>query len=206
MAYMNQERKMQLAALVRKVIPSDWKHSLAVRNHSTIVLTIRQAPVDLLQDLRDHGFQLDVTSMHASLSRHTLVNYLSPAYAGIFSKVFDALHTGNHDNSDITTDYFDVGWYVDVQIGEWGNPFLHVLPPKPGTNAFIKKQNKLAGGNAGALNKKYGTGLKQVSSKVKKKGIEFPAISYYLPPGWQYLTPGKKAAATKKAMKMAGLA
>jgi hypothetical protein len=31
--------------------------------------------------------------------------------------------TGNHDRSDIQSDYFDVGWYVDVNIGSWNRPY-----------------------------------------------------------------------------------
>ena len=29
----------------------------------------------------------------------------------------------NHNNSDIMTDYFDVGWYVDVNVGDWQKPY-----------------------------------------------------------------------------------
>jgi hypothetical protein len=34
------------------------------------------------------------------------------------------LNTGNHDNSDSQTDYFDVGWYVDVKVGKWNKPYI----------------------------------------------------------------------------------
>jgi hypothetical protein len=34
------------------------------------------------------------------------------------------MNMGNHDNSDIMTDYFDVGWYVDVNIGLWNKPYI----------------------------------------------------------------------------------
>jgi hypothetical protein len=33
------------------------------------------------------------------------------------------MNGGNHDNSDVQTDYFDVGWYVDVNIGSWDKPY-----------------------------------------------------------------------------------
>ena len=29
----------------------------------------------------------------------------------------DACNVGNHDRSDSQSDYFDVGWYVDINIG-----------------------------------------------------------------------------------------
>ena len=39
-------------------------------------------------------------------------------------ELFQAMNKGNHDNSDIMTDYFDVGWYVDVNIGKWDKPYI----------------------------------------------------------------------------------
>ena len=39
------------------------------------------------------------------------------------SEVIPAMNNGNHDNSDAMTDYFDVGWYVDVNIGNWKKPY-----------------------------------------------------------------------------------
>ena len=29
----------------------------------------------------------------------------------------------NHNNSDIMTDYFDVGWYIDIRIGRYDRPY-----------------------------------------------------------------------------------
>ena len=31
----------------------------------------------------------------------------------------------NYDNSDIQTDYFDIGWYVDINVGKWDKPFVY---------------------------------------------------------------------------------
>ena len=38
-----------------------------------------------------------------------------------------AMMLGNHNNSDIMTDYFDVGWYVDINIGKWNKPYVVTL-------------------------------------------------------------------------------
>ena len=29
----------------------------------------------------------------------------------------------NHDRSDSMTDYFDVGWWVDINLGKYGKPY-----------------------------------------------------------------------------------
>jgi len=34
------------------------------------------------------------------------------------------MNEGNHDNSDIMTDYFDVGWYISVRLGKWDKPYV----------------------------------------------------------------------------------
>jgi hypothetical protein len=41
-------------------------------------------------------------------------------------EVHIAMMVGNHDNSDIQSDYFDVGWYVDINIGRWDRPYALV--------------------------------------------------------------------------------
>jgi hypothetical protein len=44
--------------------------------------------------------------------------------ADVFGKIFDALNLENHDHSDIQSDYFDVGHYVELRIGAWKRPFV----------------------------------------------------------------------------------
>ena len=29
----------------------------------------------------------------------------------------------NHNNSDVQTDYFDVGWYIEINVGDWEKPY-----------------------------------------------------------------------------------
>lgn len=182
MAYIDQARKKLLAAEVAKVMPKGWKYTLAVRNHSTIVLTIRQAPVDLVAAWRDArnaqgqggnfdtGYSCDVNVDHVEDA------FLSPHLTTTFKQIVDALNKGNHDNSDIQSDYFDVGWYVSVQIGAWNQPFLHVVPPVKGHKT------------------KAGWIPKPKAPKVPQWKLE-----KYLPADFATLSPGKKAAATKKA-------
>ena len=39
-------------------------------------------------------------------------------------EVFAAMNEGNHDNSDIQSDYFNVGWYVAVNVGYWNKDYI----------------------------------------------------------------------------------
>ena len=41
-----------------------------------------------------------------------------------FKEVYAAMMIGNHNNSDMMSDYFDVGWYVNINIGRWNKPYI----------------------------------------------------------------------------------
>ncbi len=121
MAYMNQEKKVKIAAALKKVVPADWKYTLGVDNHSTIVMTITSAPVNLLAKAQANSeyvkdnFQVNQFYPEKSFDGRTLETVM---------KILDALNLNNHDNSDIMTDYFDVGHYVNLNIGRWNKPFV----------------------------------------------------------------------------------
>ena len=190
MAYMNQEMKAKIAANLKKVVPEGWKYSLAVRNHSTIVFTLRQAPVDILGNIREtiakkdfgnsYGNKVEV-GLYWSVNPYYIDTQFSGEVLAVIQKISAALNDGNWDKSDIQTDYFNVGWYVDINIGRWDEPFLDTVPA-PARAA--KKANVPSLSNAGPVAKK----------------AWFAAYEPFLPSDWKGMSPGKKAAATKAAM------
>src|SRR5277367_2781969 len=107
MAYIDQQRKGILEVEIAKVMPKNWKYSLAIRHHSTLVLTIRQADVDLIKEnfvsqSRDKG-----ELSYIALNEHNLQGEYSGKLLKIFESIKGAMSIGNHDNSDIQSDYFD---------------------------------------------------------------------------------------------------
>jgi hypothetical protein len=126
MAYMSQEKKQSIHAKLKAAIPASWKWSLAVRNHSTIVLTIASAPADIpahmIETIRAAGREINHTP--TDVNPYHWHEQFSGELLETFNKIFDALNDGNHDRSDYTTDYFDVGWYVDVSLGRWDKKFV----------------------------------------------------------------------------------
>jgi hypothetical protein len=38
-----------------------------------------------------------------------------------FTAIRDAMMVSNHDNSDPMTDYFDVSWYIAINVGKWAS-------------------------------------------------------------------------------------
>lgn len=130
MAYISQDKKATVAAALKTIMPAGWKWSLAVRNHMSLVLTIQAAPVDLIAEVNRVGAQRSPSRRENPASTYTNINthYPESAFDGalleLFTKVLAAMNDGNHDRSDLQTDYFDVGWYVDICIGRWDRPFI----------------------------------------------------------------------------------
>jgi hypothetical protein len=137
MAYFNQERKAQLAPLIKAILKKyKVKGSMAVRNHSTFVLNVKSGKIDFIENY----IATDSTSIGRRMSQDQVdyirknqcldVNpywfkeHFSGTALKFLTEVFAVMNNGNHDNSDIQSDYFDVGWYVDVNIGQWNKPYI----------------------------------------------------------------------------------
>ena len=146
MAWMNQEKKAIIAAALKKVVPSDWKYSLKVDNHSSIVMTVRSASVDFPQLLVD-SFPNGKNQYGDVVTKPGNFEVNQYHYKGkwgeqeaLIGQIIDALNSAdNYDKSDIMTDYFDVGYYIHLKFGEWNKPFEFV----PGARVF-KKQVEVA--------------------------------------------------------------
>lgn len=120
MAYMDSKKKAQLAPAIKSVLNKyGMKGSLRVRNHSTLILTVTEGPIDFAAQAHkseDLGTSIQVN-----------VYWIKDHYKGkalaFLSEVKAAMSAGNHNRSDIMTDYFDVGWYVDINIGAYDKPY-----------------------------------------------------------------------------------
>jgi hypothetical protein len=130
MAYMSQETKKAIAAELKKIMPKAWKYSLAVRDHSTISLTIASAPIDLMKIVREsraHGMRDSGRDNYAQLNQF----YLSTEFKGndemckLFEKIYSTLKGPEFfDHSDSQTDYFHVSHYISINLGKWDKPFI----------------------------------------------------------------------------------
>jgi hypothetical protein len=137
MAYFNQERKKERAPVIKSILKKyGVKGSLAVRHHSTFVLNIKSGSIDFIENYiktdadKNYGNKMDQNQIDYIRNNKALdVNpyWYQEHYTGkalsFLKEVFKAMNAGNHDNSDIQSDYFDVGWYVDVNIGQWNKPY-----------------------------------------------------------------------------------
>src|SRR5206468_3312244 len=113
MAYMSQEKKKEIAANLKQVMPAGWKYTLGVHHHSTIVLTISEAPVDLVgeyvkrcaeQDRNENRSPyLNEKTTHVQVNPYWTDKYFADKRAEQMKKIIAALNDGNHDRSDTQT-------------------------------------------------------------------------------------------------------
>jgi len=134
MAYMNQERKQAKAPAIKAVLKKyDVKGSLSVRGHSTLVLTLKSGKIDFIGNSNrvcgssnyqvSRGFRPN-TSGYCDVNPYWFKEHYDGKALSFLKEVFAIMNDGNHDNSDIQSDYFDVGWYSDVNIGKWNKPYV----------------------------------------------------------------------------------
>ena len=131
MAYVSQEMKAKLAPTIKAICKKyGVKATLAVRHHSTLVLNIKSGKIDFITDYnqtvsaRPGGFRTGTPAVdHIDVNPYWYQEHFGGESYHFLKEVFTAMNAGNHDNSDIQTDYFDVGWYIDVNVGKWNKPY-----------------------------------------------------------------------------------
>lgn len=130
MAYVSKECKQSAAAALKAAIPKGWRWSLSVRNHSTLVLTIASAPVDLHANraAARAALGLEPRAAHNDVNTYWLAEQFTGDVLATMEAIKAAMNIGNHDRSDSMTDYFDVGWYTEVVLGRWNKPFVVTAP------------------------------------------------------------------------------
>lgn len=128
MAYVSQELKAKLAPRIKAICKKyGVKATLAVRHHSTLVLNIKEGRIDFITNYaQTTGKGADdwaVKKGNIDVNTYHYKNHFSGKAYNFLSEIVPAMNNGNHDNSDIQSDYFDVGWYIDVNIGKWDKPY-----------------------------------------------------------------------------------
>jgi len=135
MAYMNQERKAQLAPGIRAVLKKyGVKGTISVRHHSALVVNIRSGKLDFIGEA--NAFNREFAERTGQRFYPVEGNYQANPYKGedayadktigAFFKELTAAMRGNlwYDNSDIQTDYFDTAYYMYINIGQWDKPYV----------------------------------------------------------------------------------
>lgn len=132
MAWMNQERKALLVVEAKKVLKKYGVKATFSTSRGSIYCNIKSGPIDFIGNYNKTvssnpyyaNMMRDGTIKdHMQVNVYHYQNHFTGKAKDFMHELILALNIGNHDNSDIQTDYFDVGWYVNVNVGKWDKPY-----------------------------------------------------------------------------------
>ena len=125
MAYMNQERKKELAPGIKEVLtlasskaPVPYgafnPGAFRVNNHIELIVTLTEGILDF-----------GTLERHVSTNPYNIKNHYKGIAQKFLLELLDAMQgTIYYDRSDIQTDYFDVAYYISIHIGKWDKPYI----------------------------------------------------------------------------------
>ena len=118
MAYMNQAKKAAMAPAIKAVLKKyGMTGTLSVNNLSTLVLTMSKGPLDVFSDC------VATHSDYIQVNEFWYKSHFTGKTLEFLLELIPVMMVGNHNNSDIQSDYFDVGFYIDVTFGKWNKPY-----------------------------------------------------------------------------------
>ena len=135
MAYMNQERKAKITKMLKPILAKyKVKGSLSVRNHSTIVLTLKSGAIDFIGNSNrvcgndfyqvQRGFK-PTTSGYDQVNPYWFQDHYDGDAKAFLTEAFKALKSADwYDESNAMIDYFNIAYYIDINIGKWDKPYI----------------------------------------------------------------------------------
>ena len=127
MAYMDQRRKVTLTADARIVLKKYNMKATFKTDRNSIYCTIKSAPIDFIGNYHTTiGIPRPSNKDYDSVNVYHIASHFTGIAKDALLDLKKALNTGNWDKSDSSIDYFDVGWYVHINIGTWKTPFIYI--------------------------------------------------------------------------------
>ena len=133
MAYMNQEMKAKIAALIKPLLKEyGLKGSLSVHNYSSINLNIKAGNIDFIGNANEvaanRAYGERVEERHNRNYMQVNVYWVADHFSGVAKefllKAVEALKgAGYYNNSDAMIDYFDTAYYYHINVGQWDKPY-----------------------------------------------------------------------------------
>lgn len=123
MAFMNQDRKKELAPAIKAVLKKyGIKGTVAVQHHSTLVVNIKEGDLDLLSIY-------DEDRTYAQVNPYWVVENTEddyPVISTFYAELIAAMKGPDwFDKSDSMTDYFHVAWYLNINVGDFQRPYIY---------------------------------------------------------------------------------
>lgn len=124
MAYISQEQKKAMQPKIKEIGKKyGIKATLGIRHHSTIVLRIASGKIDFIKNYNETSRNDRIVDTYIDVNTYYYKDSFSGDALEYLKEVNEVLNTDNYDNSDSQTDYFNVGHYVDIKVGNWEKPY-----------------------------------------------------------------------------------
>ena len=122
MAYISQEEKKELAPGIKAVLKKyGVKGTIAVRGYSSLVVNIKSGVLDLMGDCGlpdEDSFQVNPYYAEERAK--------DPKIGSFYGELLAAMKgTKWYNNSDVQIDYFDIAYYVDINVGKWDTGYVY---------------------------------------------------------------------------------
>jgi len=116
MAYMNQERKAQLAPAIRAVLNKyKMKGTISVQHHSSLVVTIKSGVIDF--EMADEQY--------IQVNEYWINEHYTGVARDFLTELLQAMKGPDYFcEDDSMTDYFHRSHYIDINIGKWDRPYV----------------------------------------------------------------------------------
>lgn len=139
MAYVSQDLKAKLAPNIKSILKRHGiKASLAVRNHSTLVLNVKSGKINFVENYiktdaeKRYGVPMSADQVAYIRKNQCLdvnTHWAHDHYSGSAKKFLMEMITAMKgpeffDHTDAQTDYFHCSHYIDINIGQWDKPYI----------------------------------------------------------------------------------
>ena len=127
MAYIRQEDKKVIAESMKPILKKyGIKGTLSIDNGTSINLNIKSGVIDFFKNYNEtlENTEFTVTD-YLSVNLYWIHEYFSGEARAFLLEAKTALKSaGYYDHSDIQSDYFDVAYYMNINIGKWNKPYI----------------------------------------------------------------------------------
>lgn len=139
MAYISQEMKKELAPKIKEVLKKyGVKATISIRNHMTLSVNIQSGSIDFSRAKseaarRQVNGAAGFTATDGKFYDQVNTYHISSFYEGTAKDFLKELHNAMkqptsrgewYDKTDIMTDYFDVAYYTDINVGRWDKGYV----------------------------------------------------------------------------------
>lgn len=124
MAYIDSKKIALIRDEVKRKYPTKngWKFSITGDNYSTVRCAIMQSPIDFQVEKHEN---LNHYSIEKRFKDNEQAQNVLTDLRNILNGNFLTEKEQNFDKSEPMTDYFDVGWYINLSVGQWDKPYVY---------------------------------------------------------------------------------